>query len=243
MHFRTAGAIAALLLGLGGPGSQALAQYYPPSQAYPPPQAYPPGQPGQGYQPPYRSLPPVEVTDDEAPLYDPPMGRPVPPAAILPMPPGMGPQATTDPQLPPPGARMGRRGQIEEAELPPPGGVPLGLEPADPGARVARPYYGAPPAQGPIQGPLQAVPPGYGPPPVAVQEPPPPQVPQGYEPAAAGSRPYYPPGTQPPAQAAVQPGQDEPEGFRPPLPIGPPPLFALPGLVPPGQVQPARPDQ
>ncbi len=246
MHFRTAGAIATLLLGLGGPGSQAQAQYYPPSQAYPPPQAYPPG---QGYQPPYRSLPPVDVADDDAPFYDPPIGRPVPPAAILPMPPGMGPQATTDPQLPPPGARMGRRGQIEEAELPPPGAVPPGLEPADPGTRVARPYYGAPPAQGPAQG----APPAYGTPPVAVQpgyQEAPPQVPQGYEPAAAGSRPYYPPGTQPPpAAAAVQPGQGEPEGFRPPLPIGPPPLFAPPGLfaapsqTAPGQAQPGRADQ
>ncbi len=41
MVFRTAGAIATLLLGLGASGGQALAQYYPPAQAYPPPQAYP----------------------------------------------------------------------------------------------------------------------------------------------------------------------------------------------------------
>jgi hypothetical protein len=37
MVFRTAGAIAALLIGLGTIGDQALAQYYPPPQAYPPP--------------------------------------------------------------------------------------------------------------------------------------------------------------------------------------------------------------
>ena len=42
MIFRTAGAIATLLLGLGGSGSPALAQFYPPPPAYPPPQANPP---------------------------------------------------------------------------------------------------------------------------------------------------------------------------------------------------------
>jgi lipoprotein-anchoring transpeptidase ErfK/SrfK len=242
MVFRTAGAIASLLLGLGGPSGlaqQALAQYYPPSQAYPPPQAYPPSQgyPSQGYQPPYRSLPPVDVADDDAPFYDPPIGRPSPPAAILP-PPALGPQATEP--LPLPGARSGRRGEIEEAELPPPGAisrdVPPGLEPVEPGTRVVRPYYGAPPAQG--------TPPGYGPPPAAAQpgSQEAPQVPQGYEPAAAGSRPYYPPGTQPPA-AALQPDQGEPEGLRPPLPIGPPPLFALPGPFAPPQAQPGRAEQ
>ena len=39
MIFRTTGAIATLLVGLGGAGGQALAQYYPAPQAYPPPQA------------------------------------------------------------------------------------------------------------------------------------------------------------------------------------------------------------
>src|SRR5262245_42451162 len=44
MIFRTAGAIAALFLGLGGAGGQALAQDYPPAQAYPS-QGYPPREP------------------------------------------------------------------------------------------------------------------------------------------------------------------------------------------------------
>jgi lipoprotein-anchoring transpeptidase ErfK/SrfK len=58
MDFRSAGVIATLLIGLGGPGCQAFAQYYPP-QIYPPPRAYstPPG-------PPYRPLPPVDADDD-----------------------------------------------------------------------------------------------------------------------------------------------------------------------------------
>ena len=53
MVFRTAGAIATLLIGLGASGGAALAQYYPSAPAYPPPQAYPPPH----GQPPYR--PPV----------------------------------------------------------------------------------------------------------------------------------------------------------------------------------------
>src|SRR6266702_4105622 len=51
MVFRTAGAVATLLIGLGASGGEVLAQYYPPAPAYPPPQAYPPQ---QGY----RELPP-----------------------------------------------------------------------------------------------------------------------------------------------------------------------------------------
>ena len=64
MVFRTAGAIAALLIGLGSAGGQALAQYYPPPRTYPP-QAYPPP---QGY-PPRQALPPVADadTDDDMP--------------------------------------------------------------------------------------------------------------------------------------------------------------------------------
>src|SRR5215472_266050 len=73
MVFRTAGAIAALLIGLGALGGEALAQYYPPAQPYPPPQAYPPP---QGY-PPYR--PSVADADDNQ-LYD-LQGRPLPPGA------------------------------------------------------------------------------------------------------------------------------------------------------------------
>ena len=62
MVFRTAGAIATLVIGLGGAGGQALAQYYPPPQTYPP-QAYPPP---QGYAP-RQPLPPVGDADDDAP--------------------------------------------------------------------------------------------------------------------------------------------------------------------------------
>jgi lipoprotein-anchoring transpeptidase ErfK/SrfK len=233
MGFRTSSAIAALLIGLAAPSGQALAQYYPPAPAYPPPQAYPP----------YRPLPPVNV-DDDAPFYDPPMvqSRPLPPPAL-------GPQVS-DP-LPLPGTRFGRRGHvIEEAELPPPGApgtiardVPPNLEPVEPGGRVMRPYNGVPP--------VAATPPAYSVPPGAPQGAPrnePPQgaqAPQGFEPAAAGSRPYYP-GAPPPA-ASIQPAPDEPDGLRPPLPIGPPPLFGpgpfgpppfAPGLAAPGRADP-----
>jgi lipoprotein-anchoring transpeptidase ErfK/SrfK len=60
MNFRSAGVIATLLIGLGGPGCQAFAQYYP-TQIYTPLRAYP-ASPG----PPHRPLPPVAVDDDEA---------------------------------------------------------------------------------------------------------------------------------------------------------------------------------
>jgi lipoprotein-anchoring transpeptidase ErfK/SrfK/transposase-like protein len=59
MVFRAIVIIATLLIGLGGPGCQAFAQYYPP-QVYPPPRAYP-TPPG----PPYRPLPPVDADGDE----------------------------------------------------------------------------------------------------------------------------------------------------------------------------------
>jgi len=104
MVFRTAGAIAALLISLGTPGGEALAQYYPPPQAYPPPpQAYP----SQGYRP--------SVADaDDNQLYD-LQGRPLPPAAV-------GPQAT-EPVAPAP--RYGNTSPVypDEAGLPPPSGA------------------------------------------------------------------------------------------------------------------------
>src|SRR5215471_18859978 len=90
MVFRTAGAIAALLIGLGG--GHALAQYYPaPPLVYPPPQAYPPG---------YRPLPPIAEADDPLPLNGPPIveTRPLPPAPV-------GPQVNDPP--PPPGYQRG----------------------------------------------------------------------------------------------------------------------------------------
>jgi lipoprotein-anchoring transpeptidase ErfK/SrfK len=127
MVFRTAGAIAALLIGLGASGGEALAQYYPPPQAYPP-QAYPPP---QGYRP--------SVADaDDNQLYD-LQGRPLPPAAV-------GPQAT-EPAAP--GPRYGGPVYPDEAALPPPPGAyreppppaPYGYERP---AAGARPYYGSP---------------------------------------------------------------------------------------------------
>src|SRR5262245_30943796 len=134
MVFRTAGAIAALLIGLGASG-EALAQYYPPAQPYSPPQAYPPP---QGY-PPYRA--PVADADDNQLYYL--QGRPLPPAAV-------GPQAT---------------------------------EPAAPGPRYGGPVY-------PDEAAVPAPPSVYREPPQGYREVPP-QGSHGYEPAAAGTRPYY----------------------------------------------------
>jgi lipoprotein-anchoring transpeptidase ErfK/SrfK len=62
-----------------------------------------------------------------------------------------------------------------------------------------------------------------------------PQQPQGFEPAAAGSRPYYPGGVAP--AAAVQPSDD---AVRPPLPIGP---FGGPSSIGPFGAQPPGPGQ
>jgi lipoprotein-anchoring transpeptidase ErfK/SrfK len=131
MVFRTAGAIATLLIGLGASAGDALAQYYPPAQAYPPP--------AQGYRPP----PPVADADDNQ-IYD-LQGRPLPPAAVEPV---------------APGARYGRGGPVypDEAAAPPPAyrdpppqgyreqSAPQGHEPA---AAAMRPYYGSPNANHP----------------------------------------------------------------------------------------------
>jgi lipoprotein-anchoring transpeptidase ErfK/SrfK/transposase-like protein len=100
MLFRTGGAIATLLIGLGVSGGDAFAQYYPPAQPYPPPQAYPPP---QGY-PPYRPLPPLADAQDDQ-FYD-VQGRPLPPGTVVPQ--------ATDP--PPPGARYGRGGSVYPEE-------------------------------------------------------------------------------------------------------------------------------
>ena len=104
MVFRTAGAIAALLIGLGASSGEALAQYYPPAQPYPPPQAYPPP---QGYRP------PVADAADDNQLYD-LQGRPLPPGVV--------PQAA-EPAAP--GPRYGHGGPAypDEAALPAPPGV------------------------------------------------------------------------------------------------------------------------
>jgi len=131
MVFRTAGAIATLLIGLGG---QALAQYYPPAQAYPP-QAYPPP---QGYPSP-QPIPPVADAEDEAP----PINAPVVQGPALP-PIGVGPQWNG----PPAGTRYGRGTPAyptDTAQPPVAGGQPYrsvqppeGYEPAVAGRR---PYY------------------------------------------------------------------------------------------------------
>jgi lipoprotein-anchoring transpeptidase ErfK/SrfK len=144
MIFRTAGAIATLLIGLGASAGDALAQYYPPAQAYPPPQAYPPA---QGYRP----LPPVADADDNQ-IYD-LQGRALPPAAVEPVAPGV---------------RYGRGVPVypDEAAVPPPAyrdpppqgyreqSAPQAHEPA---AAATRPYYGSPP--GTQYGPDAARPP------------------------------------------------------------------------------------
>ena len=127
MVFRTAGAIAALLIGLGSAGGQALAQYHPPPRTYPP-QAYPPP---QGY-PPRQALPPVADadTDDDMPPLNAPVlqGPPLPPL-------GAGPQWNG----PPAGTRYGRGTPAYPADAAkPPSGV---HEPAVVGTR---PYYGVP---------------------------------------------------------------------------------------------------
>jgi lipoprotein-anchoring transpeptidase ErfK/SrfK len=151
MVFRTAGAIATLLIGLGASAGDALAQYYPPPQAYPPP--------AQGYRP----LPPVADADDNQ-IYD-LQGRPLPPAAVEPVAPGV---------------RYGRGGPVypDEAAVPPPA-------------------YRDPPPQGYREQ----------------------SAPQGYEPAAAATRPYY---GSPNANHPSPPGtQYGPDTARPPLPISP----------------------
>src|SRR6516165_6484231 len=125
MVFRTAGAIAALLIGLGASSGEALAQYYPPAQPYPPPQAYPPP---QGYPP---SRPSVADADDNQ-LYD-LQGRPLPPGVV--------PQAA-EPAAP--GPRYGHGGPAypDEAALPAPPGAYR--DPPQQGYRELPPPAGTP---------------------------------------------------------------------------------------------------
>jgi len=195
MVFRTAGALAALFAGLMGSSShQALAQYYPSAQAYP--QTY-----GS----------PVAEADEVQP-YDPPMGRPLPPA-------GIGAQANDPGSLPLPGTYSSSHdAPIEQAELPPPGGAspggvysapPPGYIPVDPNARSPRPYYGQPADAAPQGMPPQSLPQQ------AVPQQGLPQ--QGYEPASSSARPYYPQGSMP--SAAVAP--NDPDAVRPPMSISP----------------------
>src|ERR1700732_3546306 len=124
MVFRTARAIAMLLIGLESAGGQALAQYYPGPQTYPPP-AYPPP---LGY-PPSQPLPPMVDAKDDVSVYSSPAGRPVPPAAV------------TNEPLPPLGAHRDvptgyceMPQQVSYREVPPQAPRPYGT----------LPYYGAP---------------------------------------------------------------------------------------------------
>ena len=245
MFFRTAGAVATLLIGLAGSGGQALAQYYPPPQTYPPPPAYPPA---HAY-PPQRQLPPMNG-DDDAQYYEPPPvyrlppGTTVPPESLDPPSGRMGrlrPPADIEPYVPPPPP-----GHLYRDDLPPPGAVPPGVDPRGYDSRGyepapgVRPYPGVqaaplpPPPGGDPRGydPRGYEPPAAGPRPYypgtqAAPLPPPGADPRGYDPAAAASRPYYPGaqgGPMPPPGVAVAPGPGEQqEGFRPPMPIGPDP--------------------
>jgi lipoprotein-anchoring transpeptidase ErfK/SrfK len=118
MVFRTAGAIAMLLIGLEGAGGQALAQYYPAPQAYPP----------------SRPLPPVTDANDDAPVYSSPAGRPLPPAAVTnePLPP-LGAYRDV-----PPGYReMPQQGYYRDVP-------PQAPRAYDPTAAGTHPYYGVP---------------------------------------------------------------------------------------------------
>jgi lipoprotein-anchoring transpeptidase ErfK/SrfK len=78
MVFRTASAIAALMIWLGASGGKASAQYYPPVQAYPPAQTYP----LQGYYPRHGYHPPVVDDDDDDDMVYDLEGRPLPPRAV-----------------------------------------------------------------------------------------------------------------------------------------------------------------
>jgi lipoprotein-anchoring transpeptidase ErfK/SrfK len=163
MKFRTAGALATLVLGVAALSSQqASAQYYPPPPPSYPAQAYPPA---RSY-PPYTAAPGLEDNEDE-PFYDPPMVQ----RRALPPPP-MVEQEVAPPlqgSAPAPGAtvRAGRPGAEypEEADLRPPTPVSPNREAAPSyelsgagSARVATPYYPPPPAS-----------PNYPPPAVGAQ--------------------------------------------------------------------------
>jgi lipoprotein-anchoring transpeptidase ErfK/SrfK len=236
MVFRTVGAIATLVIGLGGAGGQALAQHYPPPEAYLP-QAYPPP---QGYAP-RQPLPSVGDADDDAPPLNAPVlqGPPLPPVNV-------GPLANE----PPASTRYGPGTPAYPADAAPPSGgyrsAPQGYEPAI----GTNPYYGVPGAIPPgpagsakqdairqeaMRPPLPISPDQIGPGPAypaAGTQPPSDsgdgyrsvQSPQGYEPALAGTHPSYrvpgaiPPG---PAGSAEQDAIRQEAMRRPPLPITP----------------------
>jgi lipoprotein-anchoring transpeptidase ErfK/SrfK len=164
MIFRTAGAIATLLLGLGGSGGQALAQFYPPQPAYPPPQAYPPplaNPPSQSHAP--QRLIPAEAEGEQ--LYD-AQGRPLPPGTVFRQaPPGYrevgGPQQGSAPQAVPGYEPAAPSAPAEQEATRPP--LPLGPAQPQQGATGADPRNMAafPPEVRPETGPRKALPPQF----------------------------------------------------------------------------------
>jgi lipoprotein-anchoring transpeptidase ErfK/SrfK len=217
MVFRTAGAIATLLIGLGSAGGQALAQYYPPPRTYPP-QAYPLP---QGY-PPRQALPPVADadTDDDTPPLNAPVlqGPPLPPL-------GAGPQWNG----PPAGTRYGRGTPAYPADAAkPPSGV---HEPAVVGTR---PDYGVP-------GAIPPGPAGSAEQDANRQEAMRPPLPIGQvgpapdDPRVTGSTG----GSDPRRMATFPPGErPEPQSVQPPQR----PYYGVPGAIPPGPAGSAEQD-
>ena len=196
MNLRTAGAFAALLVGMVGSGDLAWAQYYPP----PPPASH-------AYPAPSRSAPGID--DDDGPFYDPSMvqARPLPP------PPGGGGAQAADP-VPPANMRYGRAAPVDpdnEIELlPPPPDYFHRDRPQDyelssqPGTRIVRPNP-AVPATG-VPGALPSEQDGVRPPMVI-------------GPAQAHAPPAAAPGIRPDARFAALPPEEQPEtGPRKELP-------------------------
>ena len=195
MNLRTAGAFAALLVGMVGSGDLAWAQYYPPPPA------------SQAYPAPSRSAPGID--DDDGPFYDPSMvqARPLPP------PPGGGGAQAADP-VPPANMRYGRAAPVDpdnEIELlPPPPDYFHRDRPQDyelssqPGTRIVRPNP-AVPATG-VPGALPSEQDGVRPPMVI-------------GPAQADAPPVAAPGIRPDARFAALPPEEQPEtGPRKELP-------------------------
>jgi lipoprotein-anchoring transpeptidase ErfK/SrfK len=255
MVFRTAGAIAALMLGLGGLGSQVLAQYSPQQQpayfgddprTYDPPGVQSRPLPPASVGPQVEELPPSGNRWRRAPVYaQEPEALPAPPLSTYreaPLPP---PPVGAYRDAPPPGYRdapqQGYAQPPAYRDGPPPGyrdapqqgyAQPPGYRDSPPPGYRDLPQQGYAQPPGPQQGyPQQGYPQqGYaqpvGPqdsqdpqlPPVGTQQAAP-QQPPGYEPAAAGARPYYPGGGPVPA-AAMQPGPGD-DVVRPPMLIAP----------------------
>jgi lipoprotein-anchoring transpeptidase ErfK/SrfK len=195
MNLRTAGAFAALLVGMVGSGELAWAQYYPPPPA------------SQAYPAPSRSAPGIDY--DDGPLYDPSMvqARPLPP------PPGGGGAQAADP-VPPANMRYGRGAPVDpdnEIELlPPPPDYFHRDRPQDyelssqPGTRIVRPNP-AVLATG-VPGALPSEQDGMRPPMVI-------------GPAQADAPPVAAPGIRPDARFAALPPEEQPEtGPRKELP-------------------------